>query len=120
MTDESIHVYLKVGVPADLKPGFKALMQELVAQAETERGTLMYEWFFCTEERTCHIQERYANAEEGEKHVKNFAENFAERFFSHIDGIEGVVSANASPYIRSVMDGISPVYATKAAGFNRF
>lgn len=116
MSDGSIHVYLKVGVPTDLKPGFKELMQELVAQAQTEPGTLMYEWFFCSEERTCHIQERYANAEEGEKHVKNFAG----RFFEHIDGIEGVVSANASPYIRSVMDGISPVYATKAAGFNRF
>ncbi len=120
MTDDSIHVYLKVGVPAEQRSGFETIMHELVEEAKTEPGTLMYEWFFCDQSRTCHIQERYANAEEGDKHVKNFAENFAGRFFEHIDGIEGVASANATPYIRSILDGINPTYAAKAAGFNRF
>lgn len=120
MFDKSIHVYLKVGVPVERKTGFEQIMHELVSEAQQEPGTLMYEWFFCYEGRTCHIQERYVNAEEGDKHVKNFAEKYADRFFKHIDGIEGVVSANASPYIRSVLDGISPTYAVKVAGFNRF
>jgi quinol monooxygenase YgiN len=120
MNDASIHVYLRVGISQDKKEGFEQIMHELVDVAEREPGTLMYEWFICDEGKTCHIHERYANEREGDKHVRNFAENYAARFFDHITAIEGVVSANASPYIRAVLDGIKPTYAAKAAGFNRF
>lgn len=120
MSESSIHLYLKVGVPADRKTGFETLMKQLVAEAEEESGTLIYEWYFSEDGETCHIQERYADEVEGDKHVKNFAENYANRFFDHVNSVKCVVSANASSYIRSVLDGIEPTYVTKVAGFNRF
>ena len=118
MANETILLHLKVGVPAANTDAFKALMGELVAISQNEPGTLCYEWYAAGE--TWHIIERYANGVEGDKHVKGFAENFAGRFFELIDGCEGVVSDNATPYIRGVLEGVSPLYVTQQGGFHRF
>lgn len=120
MSNDTIHIHLKVGVPVENAAGFDVLMNELVEVAENEPGTLVYEWYATEDGRTWHILERYANAVEGDKHVKGFAENFAGRFFELIDGCEAIVSDNATPYIRGVIEGIAPLYVTQRAGHNRF
>ena len=120
MTNETIHIHLKVGVPPKNAAGFEALMNDLVAVVQTEPGTLVYEWYSTGDGETWHILERYANAADGDKHVKGFAENFAGRFFELIDGCEAVVSDNATPYIRGVLEGVAPVYIGQRGGLNRF
>ncbi|MEM1416190.1 MAG: hypothetical protein AAGH15_14885 [Myxococcota bacterium] len=95
-------------------------MNELVAVAKTETGTLVYEWYVAPDETTWHILERYADAERGDAHVRGFAENFAGRFFELVDGCTAITSANATPYIRGVLEGIAPLYVAQAGGFHRF
>lgn len=118
MTNETIHIHLTVAVPAAKADGFETLMNELVAIAQTEPGTLVYEWYAAG--GTWHILERYANGTEGDKHVKGFAENFAARFFELVDSCEAVVSDNATPYIRGVLEGLKPLYLGQRGGFHRF
>lgn len=119
MSNETIHIHLKVGVPAANESGFETLMNELVARTSQEPGTLVYEWY-ATDDGTWHILERYADAENGDLHVKGFAENYAGRFFELVDGCEAIVSDNATPYIRGVLEGIGPLYIAWKGGFNRF
>ena len=120
MADNSIHLHLKVGVTAEKTADFKALMNELVAISEKESGTLGYEWYTTEDNLTWHIVERYADAENGDLHVKGFAENFAARFFELVDSCEAIVSDNATPYIKGVLEAVSPVYISQQGGFNRY
>lgn len=120
MSNDTIHIHLKVGVPPQNAVGFVALMTELVERTQNEPGTLVYEWYRADDNVTWHILERYADAENGDLHVKGFAENYAGRFFELVDGCEAIVSANATPYIRGVLDGIGPLYVAQQGGFHRF
>ncbi len=120
MSEQSIHIHLTVSVPADKKAEFHSLMDTLVARTEQEPGTLVYEWYATADGLTWHILERYADAENGDLHVKGFAENYAAQFFDIVDGCTAIVSDNATPYIRGVLEGIAPLYITQQGGFNRF
>lgn len=120
MSDQTIHVFLDVTVPPENRSAFNSVMWELVAQAENEPGTLVYEWNFADDDETCHIHERYQDIEQGEIHVRNFAENYAARFFEAIGGIKASVYGEPGEYIRQVLDGVRPTYYARVAGFNRF
>ena len=119
MTEQSIHIHLTVSVPTEKDKDFRALMDELVSRTKGESGTLVYEWY-TSDANTWQILERYADAENGDLHVKGFAENYAARFFELVDSCEAVVSDNATPYIRGVLEGISPLYISQQGGFNRY
>lgn len=120
MSEKSIHIHLTVAVPANNSTDFRALMDELVTRTKKESGTLVYEWYATEDGLTWHILERYADAENGDLHVKGFAENYAGRFFELVDSCDAIVSDNATPYIRGVLEGISPLYIAQQGGFNRF
>ncbi|CAD0187201.1 hypothetical protein RUESEDTHA_04113 [Ruegeria sp. THAF57] len=120
MSNETIHIHLKVGVPPENAADFEGLMKELVARTKQEPGTLVYEWYRSENGRFWHILERYADAENGDLHVKGFAENYAARFLGLIDSSEAIVSDNATPFIKGVLEGIAPIYVTEQGGFNRF
>lgn len=120
MSEKSIHIHLTVAVPAAKKADFHSLMDELVERTHKESGTLVYEWYATEDGLTWHILERYADAENGDLHVKGFAENYAARFFDIVDSCQAIVSDNATPYIRGVLEGISPLYISQQGGFNRY
>lgn len=119
MNSTSIHIHLTVTVPAEKDQDFRTLMGELVTRTQNEPGTLVYEWYTAGG-NTWQILERYSDAENGDMHVKGFAENYAARFFDIVASCEAVVSDNATPYIRGVLEGISPVYISQQGGFNRY
>lgn len=119
MSNETIHLHLKVVVPEANANGFESLMNDLVERTSSEAGTLVYEWY-TTGDGTWHIIERYADAENGDLHVKGFAENYAGRFFELVDRCEAIVSDNATPYIRGVLESVAPLYISQRGGFNRF
>ncbi|WP_136443186.1 putative quinol monooxygenase [Pacificoceanicola onchidii] len=120
MSNDTIHIHLEVSVPAANRSGFIELMNELVVHTQSEDGTLVYEWYEVGDTGVWHILERYADAERGDLHVKGFAENYAGRFFELVDSCTGIVSDNATPYIKAVLEGISPLYIVQKGGFNRF
>ena len=120
MNEKSIHIHLTVVVPTDKDADFRALMNELVTRTKEESGTLVYEWYTTGADNTWQILERYADAQHGDLHVRGFAENYAARFFDLVDSCKAVVSDNATPYIREVLDGIAPLYISQQGGFNRY
>ena len=120
MSNETIHIHLEVSVPEANRASFTDLMNELVDRTGKESGTLVYEWYEVGDTGKWHILERYADAENGNLHVKGFAENYAGRFFELVDSCIGIVSDNATPYIKGVLEGISPLYIAQKGGFNRF
>lgn len=61
MSDNTIHVHLKIGVPSENTADFMALMDELVERARQEQGTLVYEWYMEDDGVTWHTVERYAD-----------------------------------------------------------
>ena len=115
MSNQTIHIHLEVKAPEANRAGFNGLMNELVDRTSNEYGTLVYEWYEVGDTGTWHILERY-----GDLHVKGFAENYAGRFFELVDSCTGIVSDNATPYIKGVLEGISPLYIAQQGGFNRF
>ena len=74
MSNETIHIHLEVVVPEANRAGFTQLMADLVENTSKEAGTLVYEWYEVGDTGTWHILERYADAENGDLHVKGFAE----------------------------------------------
>ncbi len=120
MANETIHIHLEVKVPDANRAGFQDLMAELVERTAMETGTLVYEWYEVGDTGVWHILERYADAENGDLHVKGFAENYAGRFFELVESCSGIVSENATPYIKGVLEGITPLYVAQRGGFNRF
>lgn len=120
MSNGTIHIHLEVVVPEANREGFVNLMNDLVERTSKKDVTLVYEWYEVGDRGTSHILERYADAENGDLHVKGFAENYAGRFFELVDSCTGIVSDNATPYIKGVLQGISPLYIAQKGGFNRF
>ena len=120
MSNETIHIHLEVVVSEANRSSFNGLMNELVDRTRKEDGTLVYEWYEVGDSGTWHILERYADAENGDLHVKGFAENYAGRFFELADSCTAIVSENATSYIKGVLEGISPLYIARKGGFNRF
>ena len=120
MSNQTIHIHLTVEVPKANRDGFTQLMNDLVENTSVEDGTLVYEWYEVGDTGTWHILERYADAENGDLHVKGFAEGYAGRFFELVSSCTGIVSDNATPYIKGVLEGISPLYIAQKGGFNRF
>ncbi|MEM1361853.1 MAG: antibiotic biosynthesis monooxygenase [Pseudomonadota bacterium] len=120
MSNETIHIHLEVAVPEANREGFNGLMNELVDRASKEPGTLVYEWYEVGNTGKWHILERYSDAKNGDLHVKGFAENYAGRFFDLVDSCTGIVSENATPYIKGVLEGITPLYIAQKGGLNRF
>jgi quinol monooxygenase YgiN len=59
---------------------FTALMEEMVASAKNEPGTLDYEWFVAGDRRTVLIHERYRDVEAAAVHSAKFSSDFRERF----------------------------------------
>lgn len=52
--------------------------------------------------------ERYADPENGDLDVKGLAENYAGRFFDLVNSCQGIVSDNATPYIKAALGAIAP------------
>ena len=58
---------------------FRATVQDLIASSKQEPGTLVYDWFFYAEEKTCHTYEHYLDSDAVVVHAITFGEKFAER-----------------------------------------
>ncbi|MEL7462875.1 MAG: antibiotic biosynthesis monooxygenase [Pseudomonadota bacterium] len=120
MANETIHIHLDAKVPEANRAGFQDRTSELVERTAKESGTLVYEWCEVGDTGVWHILERYADAENGDLHVTDLAENHAGSFFELVESRTGIVLENATPYIKRALEGISPLYIGQKGGYNRF
>jgi quinol monooxygenase YgiN len=97
---------------------FKKLVVEIVAAANHEAGTLIYEYSASQDERQFHIVERY-RSEAILPHVELTFAPFAERFLE-LAKIEHLYVYGVVPQdIRDKLDVFSPVYMSPVAGFSK-
>ena len=111
---------LALNVKEGQNENFKKLMGEMVDFVnQNEPDTLNYEWFLSTDEKTCHIYERYEDSPAVMKHLKGFGENFAERFMGCLDPTWFTVYGNPGDDVKEALTAFAPVYMSPSMGFAR-
>lgn len=110
-------------VEVAVKPGaldsLKELMEELVAAAREEPGTLGYEWYVSEDGGTVHVFERYADSEATIVHNTAFAERWAARFLAAVEPTRFTVYGQPSAAAREILDGFGATYLGAWGGFSR-
>ena len=98
----------------------KKLMGEMVdATNKNEPDTLNYEWFLSDDGKICHLYERYKDSAAMLTHLKNFGENFAERFMGCLEPTGFTVYGNPDAGVKEALAAFSPVFLPPSAGFIR-
>lgn len=111
---------LELSIKHGEQDSLKTLMREMVeATQATEPGTLNYEWFFSTDEKTCHIWERYADSAAAMIHLGHFGEKFAERFMAALEPTRFVVYGNPNDEVKEALSAFGVAYMAPVAGFAR-
>jgi len=109
-------------IEVEILPGkleaFRAIAQELIANAKTEPETIDYEWHLSPDQKTCHIFERYASSEALVKHGQGFGA-YAERFFGSCKPTRLSVYGEASAEAKAAIAELHPVYFSTLGGFSR-
>ena len=116
---ENVHWVLELAIKEGELDNFKAVMNDMVAGAQEEAGTLNYEWFVSDDGKTCHIYERYADSAATMVHLGNFGANFAERLLATVDPTRFVVYGDPSGDVRDALAGFGAVHMAQIAGFAR-
>ncbi len=110
-------------VELKLKPGygepFEGLTKQMVDVARGEAGTVIYERFISDDGETIWVYERYANSSSAVAHLRNFANQFGERFNSMVARKRFTVFGSTSDELRGVLDEFDAKYLTRLAGFSR-
>lgn len=98
----------------------KTLMAELVESAEkNEPGTLAYEWTIDSDDKICHIHEKYEDSAAASTHLNTFVEKFAARLMALGDATGFVVYGNPSEELKEMLKGFNGKYMTPIGGFTR-
>ena len=117
--DGQVSWVVEVAVRPGALDSLKDLMEELVAGARAEPGTLCYEWYVSDDDGTIHVYERYADSEATIVHNRAFAERGAERFLAAVEPTRFTVYGNPSAAARAVLDGFGATYLDAWGGFSR-
>lgn len=96
---------------------FDALMTEMVAATEQERGCVAYEWH--RSGNAVHIYERYADNAAAGIHMQNFQASFAKRFFTLLKPSEFFVYGPVSGPLRDGLEKAGAKLFNQIGGFCR-
>ncbi|MCB0728879.1 MAG: antibiotic biosynthesis monooxygenase [Ignavibacteria bacterium] len=111
-------------VTAKVKEGeignLKALISEMTESTKAnEPGAINYEWFISSDEKFCHVYERYTNSETTVSHLKNFNKNYAKRFIGCLDVKSYTVYGKPSEEVVNMLSPLGVVFMEPAGGFIR-
>ena len=95
------------------------LMNDMIRATKEEPGAAGYEWFLSADGKTCHINERYADAEALMVHLGNFGSKFAQRFTTCFAPTSFTVYGEPGAEARAVLDGFGANYLGWLGGFSR-
>jgi quinol monooxygenase YgiN len=109
-------------IEAGIRPGklddFRTVAKDLIASAESEPGTLSYEWNLSHEGTACHIFERYENSAAVLAHSKSFGA-FAHRFLEACDVVHFYIYGTPTDEVKAGLADLGPIYFKPIGGFNR-
>ncbi|ASM48530.1 hypothetical protein PESP_a0263 [Pseudoalteromonas espejiana DSM 9414] len=95
---------------------FLEVMQQLIALAKSEAGTVMYEWTISEDKRNVHIYERYQNEAAAKLHLQGWGES-GPLFLSVVDMQRVTVYSQLSEEFAKAFAGPSTVFMTPIGGF---
>jgi len=114
----SIHWLLELELNPERVADFKVLMSEMVALAETQPGTLAYEWYFNEDNSRCIINERYRDSTALIDHMAASGP-FAERFLAAATISRLTILGDVDTGTRAALEALQPSYLSLAEGFSR-
>ena len=95
----------------------QALMNEMVANARAEPGTLGYEWYRSADGSAVAIYERFADSAAVLPHLATFGETFASRFLTAMTPTRLTVFGDPSAEAQQALSGFNPTYLGRFGGF---
>lgn len=120
MTTNNIYWTLKVAINDGKKDEVKALASEMTEATQSgEPGALNYEWHFCSDGKSCHIYERYADNAAVMAHLGNFGEKFADRFMGVFTPVSFDVYGPADETVRGALAQMGAKHHEQFNGFTR-
>jgi quinol monooxygenase YgiN len=97
---------------------FRAVARDLIADTESQPGTLDYEWHLSSDNKVAHIIERYTDSAALLTHVSGFSK-FAARFMGSCKPVRFSVYGDLSAEAKADLAGLNPVYYSTIGGFRR-
>ncbi len=101
---------------------FRELMEEMVAGARTQPGTLAYEWYISPDASAISVVETYADSAAVVAHhvSEGFAlQNWVRRFADCVDVTRVVVYGDPNAAARVILDRLGATYQSAWGGFSR-
>ena len=114
----SIHWLLELELNPERAADFKVLMSEMVALAETQPGTLVYEWYFNEDKTRCIINERYRDSTALIDHMEASGP-YAERFIAAATISRLTILGDVDTATRAALVSLEPSYLSIGEGFSR-
>lgn len=103
--------------PGGTVEGVRALLEEMVASARGEPGTLAYALYVSEDGRTVTFSERYADDAAALAHQATFGERFAERANEAMTCTRITVLGSPGEEVRRTISGCNPTYHQPFGGF---
>lgn len=96
----------------------KALISEMTESTKVnEPGAINFEWFISSDEKFCHLYERYENSAATVTHLRNFTKNYAKRFMECLEVKSFMVYGKPSEEVIKMMSPLGVVFMEPAGGF---
>jgi len=104
MNNPEISWHVHLSIKSGCLKEFRQLTDEMIQNAETEIGLIIFERFVNTEGTAAYVYERYADSLAAEVHLKVFAEKFGDRFSSLVERKSFIVLGDPSSDLRKLLD----------------
>ena len=118
--DNNISWILDLSVKEGKLDDLKTLTEEMVNATKTnEPDAIDYSWNISEDKKKVQIYEKYKDSDVTLLHLKNFMENFAERFMSTLDINSLVVYGNPGDELKNTLSGLGAVFMSHFGGFSR-
>ncbi|HEY0257538.1 MAG TPA: antibiotic biosynthesis monooxygenase [Candidatus Methylacidiphilales bacterium] len=115
---QSFHLILDLSILPGEFENFRAVAKDLIASAQTEPGTLSYEWNLSPDKNSCHVYERYRDSASFLTHAEAFGP-FAERFLKTCRPMHVDVYGSPNEEAQAALADFKPTYHTFLDGFSR-
>lgn len=108
-----VELAIKQGKQAE----FRSLAVDMVKEfLENEPKTRTYQFYVSEDGNSCHINERYDDAEGFKFHLDNFGEKFADRFSACVKITKFTVYGNPNEEIRNILAGFGAIFMSHMGG----
>ena len=105
-------------IKAGKKDQFLVVMQQLIAAAKNEVGTIMYEWTLSDDESSVHINERYINEDAAKAHLAQWDTN-GPLFLDVVDVTRITVFSELNDDFKAALAGPNTVFMNPVGGFTK-